>query len=127
MKSGSGKRLVYSTDQGRLCPDCQQPVTRCRCQKAKAKSREQAEPARRLDGSLRLHRQVKGRGGKTVTLIEGLDLTTPATQLLIKEIKTRCGVGGKIEGSLVLIQGDKRSELLTLLGEKGYKVKLAGG
>lgn len=116
----AGKRLVYSTDQGRLCPDCGAPVDQCRCRS------DQGTPAQG-DGIVRLQRQVKGRNGKPVTLVTGLALPRDDLKKLAKEMKNRCGVGGSIEAGDILIQGDKRDTLKALLESKGYTVKLAGG
>ncbi|MEO5607459.1 MAG: stress response translation initiation inhibitor YciH, partial [Polaromonas sp.] len=70
-KSSPGGGLVYSTDSGRMCPDCRQPVAACIC-------KQQAKPAAKTDGVARVSRSSKGRGGKTVTLVSGLALDTLA-------------------------------------------------
>ena len=79
------------------------------------------------DGFAKLQRQVKGRNGKPVTLISGLQLADSELKTLAKELKKRCGVGGSIEGRDILIQGDKRDILKDVLQKKGYQVKLSGG
>ncbi len=112
------KRLVYSTDGGRLCPDCNNPVDNCAC------SDNTLGPS---DGIVRLHRQSKGRAGKPVTLITGLGLTGKELKTLAKALKSKCGTGGSVEGSDILIQGDKRDLLKTLLEAQGHTVKIAGG
>ena len=61
--------LVYSTDGGRHCPDCQHPKDACICGQAVA-------PVG--DGIARVRRETKGRGGKTVTTISGLPLAGDA-------------------------------------------------
>lgn len=111
---------VYSTDRGRLCPACREPVAKCRCRSA--------APARPSpDGIVRLHRESKGRGGKAVTIIRGLPLEGAELKALAKQLKQRCGVGGAVKDGAVEIQGDQRAILQTLLAEAGYKVKFAGG
>ena len=114
----SRRNTVYSTDQGRHCPECGRPVDQCICAATNA-------PAG--DGVVRLQRQTKGRNGKPVTIITGLSLTGPDLKSLAKELKNKCGVGGSIESADILIQGDKRSQLKELLVAKGFQVKLAGG
>lgn len=109
---------VYSTDQGRICPGCNQPTTACCCKTRTADAG---------DGIVRLHRQVKGRAGKPVTLVTGIPLTGKELKTLAKELKNKCGVGGSIEDNTILIQGDKRDRLKEVLEAMGYTVKLAGG
>ena len=111
------KRVVYSTDQGNLCPGCRRPVSDCQC----------ANKVPVGDGPIRIHRQSKGRNGKPVCIITGLPLAPADLKALAKLLKAQCGVGGSIEGEDILIQGDQREKLKTLLEAKGYTVKLAGG
>lgn len=111
--------LVYSTDQGRLCPHCQQPIAQCRCKNAAAVAAG--------DGVVRLQRQTQGRGGKAVTVISGLGGDAADLQQLAKQLKQRCGSGGAVKSGTIEIQGDHRAVLKTELEQRGYKVKLAGG
>ena len=113
----SKQRTVYSTDLGQLCPDCRQPVKSCQCQPLQPK----------CDGIVRLQRQTKGRNGKPVTLITGVPMSSPELKKLSGELKSKCGVGGSVEGANILIQGDKRACLKELLEQRGFAVKLAGG
>jgi translation initiation factor 1 len=111
--------LVYSTGQGRLCPDCGQPVATCRCKAART------TPAG--DGVVRIQRQTQGRGGKTVTVITGLALGQDDLKALAKTLKQRCGTGGAIRDGAIEIQGDHRETLRTELQAHGLTVKLSGG
>ncbi len=114
-------RPVYSTDprfKSQLCPDCGQSLAKCHCKK---------DSIPESDGFVGLQRQVKGRNGKPVVLITGLPLTKPELKVLAKKLKTRCGVGGSIDGNTIIIQGDKRDLLQPELESMGYKVKLSGG
>ncbi len=113
--------LVYSTDKGRLCPDCRQPQANCQCKSGRAR------PAPAGDGIARIQRQTGGRGGKTVTVVSGLPLELPALQALGKELKQRCGSGGAVKDFTLEIQGDHRELLKAELEKRGFKVKLAGG
>ena len=69
----------------------------------------------------------KNRKGKKVTLVEGFIGTMDDLKSLAKELKSSCGVGGSVSDHNILIQGDFRDRVSTLLQEKGYKVKRKGG
>ena len=79
------------------------------------------------DGVVRLLRDRKGRGGKTVTLVAGLSGSPTALAALASELKRLCGTGGTLRGELIEIQGDHRERLRSELERRGYTVKLAGG
>ena len=112
-------RLVYSTDGGRLCPQCLRPVLNCVCGDSK--------PNATGDGIVRLHRATKGRGGKAVTVIKGLPIAGDALKALAKQLKKKCGVGGALKGDEIEIQGDQREFLKGELENLGYSVKISGG
>lgn len=111
-------RPVYSSEQGRLCPDCGQAVKRCRCA-------SQSLPV--TDGVVRVRYETKGRKGKGVTVITGLPLDVAALKSMAKELKRLCGSGGAIKQGAVEIQGDHRAVLLPHLQQRGWTVKQAGG
>ena len=117
--TSSNNRLVYSDQLGRICPDCHQPVKKCRCNK-------QADGPKG-DGIVRIQRETKGRKGKGVTLISGIPLAQDELKNLAKKLKQKCGTGGTVKNGIIEIQGDHRELLLTLLLEQGWKVKKAGG
>lgn len=112
-------RLVYSTDQGRLCPACQQAVDRCRCRASKT-----PPPG---DGVVRIRRETKGRKGKGVSIVSGLPAGEDELKALAKELKQKLSSGGNIKAGEIEFQGDHRDRLKALLEAKGYRVKLAGG
>ena len=111
--------LVYSTDSGRMCPQCRQPLAQCNCRKAAAR------PAG--DGIVRVSRQTKGRAGKGVTLVKGLDLDDAALIALGKQLKTACGSGGTVKDGVIEVQGDHVERVMELLKAQGHSVKRAGG
>jgi translation initiation factor 1 len=115
----SSSRLVYSTDGGKLCPQCQRPVEACVCGADR--------PAAVGDGIVRICRESKGRGGKSVTVVTGIPLAESALKSLAKELKKKCGVGGSVKDGNIEIQGDQRSLLQPELEKRGYRVKLSGG
>lgn len=121
-KSGRADRaggLVYSTDNGRMCPDCRQPVDRCVCR--------QAAPVAVGDGTVRVAREKKGRGGKTVTLVRGLALESAALQAMARQLKAACGSGGTVADGVVEIQGDHVERVMVSLQGLGFTVKRVGG
>jgi translation initiation factor 1 len=69
----------------------------------------------------------KNRKGKTVTLVEGFQGTGEELRTLGKELKSKCGVGGTAKGGQIMVQGDFRERVFSLLKDKGYSVKRAGG
>lgn len=115
-------RLVYSTDTGRLCPDCAQPVAACRCA---ALAREAARP--KGDGTVRVSRETAGRGGKVVTLVRGLPGDDTEVAALAKALKAACGTGGTLKDGVVELQGEHRDRAVAWLQQRGLNVKRAGG
>lgn len=116
------QRLVYSTQTGRLCPQCQQATSECLCQSQKNTILNSDS-----DGIVRIQRESKGRKGKGVTLVKGLKLTPEDMTKLAKKLKQICGTGGSVKQGIIEIQGDKREELKNALEKEGHKVKLSGG
>ena len=110
--------LVYSTDSGRHCPQCQQPIASCQCSRS-------APP--QGDGIARVRRESKGRGGKTVTTISGLPLPEDQLKQLASALKQRCGCGGALKDGVIEIQGDKLELLLDELKKRGFNAKKSGG
>ena len=113
--------LVYSTDSGRMCPQCRQPQSGCRC-KADAAA---ATPAGQ--GGVRVSRDTKGRGGKAVTVVRGVPFDTAALQALGKRLRTACGSGGTTKDGVIEVQGDHVERVIEMLRAEGLTVKRAGG
>ena len=118
-KKTANSRLVFSTDGGRLCPQCHRKPADCVCGKA--------APAYMGDGIARIRRETKGRGGKAVTVIDGLPVAPDALKSLAKKLKHRCGVGGAVKNGVIEIQGDQRDTCKAALEAEGYTCKLSGG
>ncbi|MEO7151036.1 MAG: stress response translation initiation inhibitor YciH [Burkholderiaceae bacterium] len=118
MRSDRTGGLVYSTDVGRTCPACRQASAACVC--------AAAVPARASgDGIVRVGRETRGRGGKTVTLVRGLDLELDPAALdaLGKSLRSACGAGGSVKDGVVEVQGDHRARVATWLAGRGWTVK----
>lgn len=70
----------------------------------------------------------KNRGGKEVTLVEGFIGLDEDLKTLAKTLKSKCGVGGSMKNSEVMIQGNFVEKVYLLLTDMGYsKVKKKGG
>jgi translation initiation factor 1 len=74
-----------------------------------------------------LHRDSKGRGGKTVTLVKKLVLSEGDMKEMAKKLKQLCGSGGTVKDDEIEIQGEHREKIAETLVKMGYKVKIAGG
>lgn len=116
-KSKSGG-LVYSTEFGQTCPDCENPINECQCS-------DEAIPE--SDGFVRITLDRKGRKGKGMTILSGIPLAEKELKVLAKELKQKCGVGGAVKNHTIEIQGDQRDLLEGLMQKKGYKTKRVGG
>ncbi len=115
-------RLVYSTESGRVttCPDCCLPYKDCRCT-------ADAPPVRKSDGVVRVMRDRKQRGGKTVTVITGVMGSETEQAALAQQLKKLCGSGGTLKDGAIEIQGDHCDKIMAKLTTLGYRVKRAGG
>ena len=116
-------KLVYSTETGRICPSCRKPIQKCSCKKKKAR----IQPHIKVDGIIRVQREVKGRKGKTVTTVTGFQITADELKLLATQLKRHCGTGGSVKDGRIIIQGDHRSTLVRELNSRGFRAKVAGG
>lgn len=113
-------RIVYSTEHGRMCPECGRPATGCVCRQRKADTPRSAGP-------VRVGRQTQGRKGKGVTVITGLPLGDDDLKALARDLKTRCGTGGTAKDGVIEIQGDHRDLLVEELKQRGWDAKRSGG
>ena len=112
---------MYSSEHGRLCPRCGAPSGRCRCRRVSGEAPVEG------DGIVRVSRTRRGRGGKTVTQIEGLSLAEPDLRSLARDLKRLCGTGGSVKNGMIEIQGDQCDILVVALEERAFTVKRSGG
>lgn len=114
-------RLVYSTDpkDNQVCPRCKKLQRECRCPSANEPIGAAFTVIFRLEKG--------GRGGKTVTVLDGLPKNETFLKELTKELKSRCGTGGTylLEGKsgIIEIQGDKRDAIKKILDAKKIRFK----
>jgi len=111
-------RTVYSTATGGTCPKCGWPQRDCKCSSQFA--REAAVPAKIV---AKLRMEKKGRGGKIVTVVDGLPQNAAFLKELSQELKRACGTGGTAADGAVELQGDLRDRVRELLLKKGFVVK----
>jgi translation initiation factor 1 len=120
----TNSRAVWSSESGRVCPDCGNPVTSCACKRGKTEKNPRNFPDDRI---IRIMKETKGHGGKTVTIIGNIPIDNSRLELLAKQLKSRCGTGGTIKDGEIIIQGDHREVILQELAKQGYRAKIAGG
>jgi translation initiation factor 1 len=120
MSDKQNYREVYSTDRGALCPKCSKAVNACSC---KDDDRKKIVG----DGNVKIRREKKGRGGKTVTTVSGLRLSHDELKKLLSELKRIIGGGGTEKDGVLELQGDHSKLILSELEKRGVKAKLAGG
>ena len=111
-------RLVYSTDTAGRCPGCGWPQRNCQCS-----SRRPAEEALPAGVVAKLRLEMKGRGGKTVTVVDGLPQNATFLRELSQELKRACSTGGTVVAGGVELQGDLRTRVRDVLVKKGFVVK----
>ena len=104
--------IVYSTDPDYRPPAEELPVTRS------------LTPG---EQKIKVRLETKHRAGKAVTLVENFVGTEEDKIALGKNLKTYCGTGGSVKDGEILVQGDNRDKILTILQAAGYKAKKKGG
>jgi translation initiation factor 1 len=110
-------RVVYSTGTGRICPECGRPLADCEGRHASA---DEAVPSR-IVAKLRMERT--GRGGKTVTVIDGLPRNAAFLKELCQDLKRAAGSGGAVQDGAIELQGDLRDRVRDFLARRGFTVK----
>ena len=106
-------KIVYSTESGDL--------------RKKDKIASRTTPGKIRDGMVRVQKESKGRGGKTVSVIYGLPLPETELSILATRLKQKCGAGGTVKEGAIIIQGDKVDFIVRLLQKEGFAAKRAGG
>lgn len=116
-------QLIYSTETGRICPNCNRPVKKCVCKGKRSKAPGDVK----TDDVIRIKREIKGRKGKAVTMISGFSKDEGDLKNLASQLKNICGTGGSAKDGIIIIQGDYREAVKIELEKQGFKTKFAGG
>jgi translation initiation factor 1 len=86
-----------------------------------------AKPERNR-GRVDITREKGGRGGKTVTVVDGFTgIGLPEKEQLMRTVRTACGCGGTVKAGRIEIQGDHRDTVARILSEAGFRPVFAGG
>ncbi len=111
-------KLVYSTDPALMqkCARCKELTRNCTCPAPESKPFGKRQ-------TVILRMEKKGRGGKTVTVLDGLPRHADYLRDLASQLKRRCGTGGTAGDGCVELQGDFRDKLRPLLTSMGFLVK----
>jgi translation initiation factor 1 len=112
-------RVVYSSERGRTCARCGWPESDCRCA-SRAPAADEPVPARIV---VKLRMEKAGRGGKTVTVVDGLPRNAAFVAELARDLKRSCGTGGTVLDGAIELQGELRDRVRELLAKRGYVVK----
>lgn len=75
-------------------------------------------------GRLDIVLEKKGRAGKCATIICGFTLPDDEVNSIAAALKRSLGCGGSSRGGEILIQGDRRQDVLRLLAERGFKARI---
>lgn len=122
MTNDDNRRVVWSSETGAVGPKRERGS-----KKNKQRGGGGSAPSFPDDGTVRVRRETKGRGGKAVTAIYGLPGDAAAVKATAKSLKAKCGVGGSMKDGVVLLQGDHVDTVLAWLAENGHRAKKAGG
>jgi translation initiation factor 1 len=111
--------LFTGTSLEPTCPDCGRPESQCACAPEVRTARERLPPEKQT-AKLAVEKRKKG---KLMTVVRGLSPKESDLPALLAKLKSSLGTGGTLEEDEILIQGDQRERVGTLLRELGYRVK----
>ena len=73
--------------------------------------------------NLKIHKEKKGKKGKTVTVISGFgSQNTLQISQLLKKLKVYCGTGGSLNEQGIQLQGDMQDKVKFFLHKEGYGI-----
>ena len=108
-------KLVYSTNF-----EIKQKIEN----EKKSSHTNQFEDTPPANQTIKISLEKKGRKGKIVTLILGLQHARGTLASLARELKQYCGSGGTVKEQVIEIQGDKRKQVEKKLIALGYHVRV---
>ena len=109
---GKNTKLVYSTNPEAMREQESEPTGK-------------ELPLENQTAKIRLDR--KGRKGKSMTIIEGLQVNPQHLNDIARELKQHLGTGGTAKQGVIEIQGDRRDQVEAKLAAMGVKTKRVGG
>lgn len=103
------------------------PVGPARTAPPQAKKRVKVSgPTKR--GRVDVRREKAGRGGKTVTVVQGFQrISKPEIEDLLRELKKKTGSGGTLKAGCIEIQGDRCEVVMAALTAHGFRPVRTGG
>jgi translation initiation factor 1 len=116
MKDIADSHLIYSTDNGSICPDCSKPIKECICLVIERNALPESK------GKVRIRHETAGRKNKGVTIIYNLPLSREELEKLAKKLKSTFGTGGTVKDYTIELQGDQREKVAIELRRRGYSV-----
>lgn len=97
-------------------------------QSARTQTAPVSDAPKKNRGRVDILRQTAHRGGKTVTVVTGLDgISQAEKETLAKQMQKACGAGGTVKEGRIEIQGDQREAVARILTEAGFRPVFAGG
>lgn len=85
---------------------------------------EEQEPYTAPGHSLLITYEKKGRGGKQATIVSGFTCSDEQLLEIASTLKKRLATGGSARGGEILVQGDRRQDVLNTLKAMGLKAKI---
>jgi translation initiation factor 1 len=73
--------------------------------------------------TVRVFLDTKGRKGKSVTVVAGLQHNPDTMEEIARLLKQHCGAGGTVKDGTIEIQGDQRTRASEKLRQMNYAVK----
>ena len=86
-------------------------------------SQNEAETLAPEKQNLKVIVESKQRKGKTVTLVQGFIGSEEDLKELAKLLKNKCGVGGSVKDGEIIIQGEVKEKVLTILHDNHYRAR----